>query len=174
MTTETNAFQLSEPSSVEFRRLLRRYLVLVSQLRLASKDFGDLSGLPQEHVAAALVVQEASAELHDLHVKLHEWHGRQDDVRKAMAASANGSAALRSPRVSLVLKEYALDRKVNVIRVLREIVPGFSLTTAKALVERDLPTHIADGLAPEEAENMRDKFAAAGAICRIAVMTVSN
>jgi hypothetical protein len=50
MSAEANAFQLSEPSSVEFRRLLRRYLVLVSQLRVASKDFGDLSGLPQEHV----------------------------------------------------------------------------------------------------------------------------
>jgi ribosomal protein L7/L12 len=41
--------------------------------------------------------------------------------------------------VSLVLNEYAPDKKVNVIRVLRENVPGCSLTKAKALVERGLP-----------------------------------
>ena len=171
MSTDTNAFQLGEPSSVEFRRLLRRHLVLVSQLRLASKDFGDLSGLPRAHVAAALVVQEASAELQELHDKLLDWHVRQNSVLKAVAAAATPSVATLSPKVSLVLKEYALDRKVNVIRALREVVPGFSLTTAKALVERQLPTHIADGLVPEEAEAMREKFEAAGAVCRIAAMT---
>jgi large subunit ribosomal protein L7/L12 len=150
----------------EFRRLLRRHLVLVSQLRLASKDFGDLSGLPKDHIAAALVVQEASRELQDLHDELREWHAQENDIPKATTAPAIESGA-SSPRVSLVLKEYAPDRKVNVIRVLRQVVPGFSLTTAKALLERELPTHIADGLAPEEAEVMREKFEAAGAICRV-------
>lgn len=167
MSSEANTFQAGTPSLDEFRQLLRKHLVLVCQLRLASKDFGDLSTLPKDHVAAALVVQEASRELHGLHDKLHEWYARQNDIPKAIAAPAIESAA-SSPGVSLVLKEYALDRKVNVIRVLRQVVPGFSLTKAKALVERELPTHIADGLAPEEAEAMREKFEAAGAICRIA------
>jgi large subunit ribosomal protein L7/L12 len=171
MSSETNAFQVGTPSPDEFRWLLRRYLVLVSQLGLASKDFGDLSGLPKEHVAAALVVQEASAELQALHCKLHEWYARQNNAPKAIAASATEAAAAISPAVSLVLKEYALDRKVNVIRVVREIVPGCSLTTAKALVERELPIHIADWLAPEEAVAMRQKFEAVGAVCIIAAMT---
>jgi len=164
MSSETSGFQVGTRSPDEFRRLLRKHLVLVSQLGLASKDFGDLRGLPKEHVAAALVVQDASAELQVLHDKLHEWYVLQNNVSNAVAASAAAS----SPAVSLVLKEYALDRKVNVIRVLREIVPGFSLTTAKALVERELPTHIADGLAPEEALAMRRKFEAVGAVCIIA------
>ena len=168
MSSETNAFQLGTRSPDEFQRLLRRYLVLISQLGLASKDFGDLSGLPKEHLAAALVVQEASAELQALHDKLHEWYVRQHSAPKAIAGSATEAAAASSTAVSLVLKEYALDRKVNVIRVLREIVPGCSLTTAKALVERELPTHIADGLAPEEALAMRRKFEAVGAVCIIA------
>jgi ribosomal protein L7/L12 len=170
MSSEIHAIEIRTPSSDEFLRLLRRYLVLVSQLRLASKDFGDLSGLPKEHVAAALVVQEASAELLDLHDKLHDWHGRQHEVRNGVAASSDEAVVASTPRVSLVLNGYALERKVNVIRVLREVVPEFSLTTAKALLERELPTHIADGLAPEEAETMRQKFEAAGATCRIAVM----
>jgi large subunit ribosomal protein L7/L12 len=168
MSSETNAFQMSTRSPDEFRRLLRRHLVLVSQLGLASKDFGDLCGLPKEHVAAALVVQDASAELQVLHDKLHEWYVRQNSAPNALAASATEAAAASSPAVSLVLKEYALDRKVNVIRVLRESVPGCSLTAAKALVERELPIHIADGLAPEEAVAMRRKFEAVGAVCIIA------
>jgi ribosomal protein L7/L12 len=168
MSSETTAFHVCAPSSDEFRRLLRRYLVLISQVHLASKDFGDLSGVPKKYVAAALVVQEASAELHELHDRLHEWQLRQNDVLKAIPAPVNEPAATSSPRVSLVLKGYPLDRKVNVIRVLREFVPGFSLTTAKALVERELPTPIADGLAPEEAEAIRERFEAAGAVCRIA------
>ena len=166
MSSEANAFQVGTRSPDEFRRLLHRHLVLVSQLGLASKDFGDLRGLPKEHVAAALVVQDASAELQVLHDKLHEWYLRLNSAPNALAASATEAAS--SPAVSLLLKEYAPDRKVNVIRVLRESVPGYSLTTAKALVERELPIHIADGLAPEKALAMRQKFEAVGAVCIIA------
>jgi ribosomal protein L7/L12 len=166
MNSEANTFPLDTPSLDEFRQLLRKHLVLVCQLRLASKDFGDLSALPKDHIAAALVMQEASRELHGIHEKLHEWYVHQGNTAKGLAAPVAEPVA-SSPRVSLVLKEYALDRKVNVIRVLRQVVPGFSLTKAKALVERELPTHIADGLAPEEAEAMREKFEAAGAVCRI-------
>jgi ribosomal protein L7/L12 len=169
MDSQTNAFQLGMPTSDEFRWLLHRHRVLISQLRLASKDFGDLSDLPVDHVAAALVVQEASAELHALHDNLLEWYARQGSAPRAFAASA-AAAAPRSPRVGLILKEYAPDNKVSVIRVLRESVPGCSLTKAKALVERQLPAPIADGLALEEAKAIRQKFEAVGAVCRISVM----
>jgi ribosomal protein L7/L12 len=170
MDSETNAFQLGMPTSDEFRRLLHQYRVLICQLRLASKDFGDLSDLPIDHVASALVVQEASAELHALYDKFHEWFARQNGGPRAIAVSAT-AAAPKSPRVGLVLKEYAPDKKVNVIRVLREAVPGCSLTKAKALVERELPAPIANGLALEEAKAIRQKFEAVGAVCRISVMT---
>ena len=156
----------------EFRWLLHRYLVLISQLRLASKDFGDLSGMPPEHVAAALVVQDATTELSVLHDKLHEWHARQNNIpaRPAMAVPPSRSAPSGSPRVSLVLKAYALDRKISVMRVLRK-VPGYSLTRAKALVERELPAPIVDGLAADEAEAFIQKLQAVGAICRISAMS---
>lgn len=171
MDSETNAFQLGMPTSDEFRWLLHKYRVLISQLRLASKDFGDLSDVPIDHVAAALVVQEASAELHALHDKFHEWYARQNNEPRAIAAPTTEAAAPRSPRVGLVLREYAPDQKVNVIRVLREAVPGCSLTRAKALVERKLPAPIAGGLALDEAKAIRQKFEAVGAVCRISVMT---
>ena len=171
MNSETNAFQLGMPTSDEFHWLLHKHRVLISQLRLASKDFGDLADLPIDHIAAALVVQDASAELHALHDKLHEWYARRNNATGTVVASVMEAAAPRSPRVGLVLKEYAPEQKVNVIRILREAVPGCSLAKAKALVERELPAPIANGLALEEAKIIRQKFEAAGAVCRISVMT---
>ena len=170
MHSETNAFRLGMPTSDEFYWLLHKHRVLISQLRLASKDFGDLSDLPIDHLAAALVVQEASAELHALHDKLHDWYARRNSEPRVVAASAAEASTQRSPTVGLVLKEYAPEQKINVIRVLRESVPGCSLARATALVERELPAPIADGLALEEAKVIRQKFEAAGAVCRISVM----
>ena len=158
------------PTSDEFRGLLHKYRVLISQLRLASKDFGDLSAFPMDHIAGALVVQEASVELQALYDKFQEWYARQNDLSGEMGAPAIETASRSTPRVNLVLNEYAPEKKVNVIRVIRESVPGFSLTKAKALVERDLPAPIANGLPLEEAKAIRQKFAAVGAICRISVM----
>jgi ribosomal protein L7/L12 len=159
------------PTLDEFRGLLHKYRVLISQLRLASKDFGDLSAFPMDHIAGALVVQEASVELHALYDKFQEWYARQDDQAKELGAPVPGSAARNAPRVNLVLNEYAPEKKVNVIRVIRESVPGYSLTKAKALVERELPAPIANGLPLEQAKAIRQKFAAIGAVCRISVMT---
>jgi len=173
MDSETNAFELGMPTSDEFRWLLHKQRVLISQLYLAGKDFGDLSDLPIDHVAAALVVQETIAELHALHDKFHEWYARRNKEPRAIAAPGTGVGvnAPRSPTVGLVLKEYAPGQKTNVIRVLREAVPGYSLTEAKDLVERELPVPIAGGLALKEAKAIRQKFEAVGAVCRISVMT---
>lgn len=158
------------PPLDEFRGLLHKYRVLISQLRLASKDFGDLSAFPIDHIAGALVVQEASVELHALYEKFHEWSARQNEQQDTGTSATEETPARSAPRVNLVLNEYAPEKKVNVIRVIRESVPGFSLTKAKALVERELPAPIANGLPLEEAKAIRQKFAAVGAVCRISVM----
>lgn len=158
-------------TSEDFRWMLHKYLVLVSQLRLASKDFGDLSGMPNDHIAAALVVQDATTELNVLHDRFYEWFARQNKVPPRSAAASSPTPTTPSAvRVSLVLKAYSLDRKISVMRVLRK-VPGYSLTRAKALVERELPAPIVDGLAADEAEAFIQKFEAVGAICRIAAMS---
>ncbi len=171
MDAETNACQSGMSIADEFRWLLHKHRVLISQLHLASKHFGDLSGLPVDQVAAGLVVQEASAELHALHDKLHDWHARWHNAPRGLALSVTEAAAASPPKVGLILKAYAPEKKVSVMRVLREAVPGCSLTKAKALVERQLPVPIADGLALEEAKTIRQKFEAIGAVCRISVMT---
>ena len=170
MDSEINDFQARMPTLDEFRWLLHKYRVLISQLHLASKDFGDLSDFPMDHIPGALVVQEASAELHALYDKFYEWHARQNGPPRGAAAPATDAAPRSAPRVGLVLNQYAPDKKVNVIRVLRESVPGCSLAEAKALVERELPAPIANGLPLEEAKLIRQKFEAVGAVCRISVM----
>lgn len=170
MDSEINAFQPAIPTSDEFLWLLHRHRVLISQLCLVSKDFGDLSGLPLDHVAAGLVVQEVSAELRALHDKLKNWYECWRNEPQEDAAIAAELATPRPPRVSLVLKGYAPYQKVNVIRVIRETVPECTLARAKSLVERQLPTLIAGGLTLEEAKAIRQKFEATGAVCRISVM----
>src|SRR5581483_2473448 len=102
MDSETNAFQLGLPTADEFRWLLHKHRVLISQLRLASKDFGNLSDLPLDHVAAALVVQEASAELHAMHDKFCEWDVRETEETLEWEAPA-GVAEPGSPKVGMVL-----------------------------------------------------------------------
>jgi ribosomal protein L7/L12 len=170
MNSELNAAETHTARADEASGLLRRLLVLVSQLRLASRDLGDLSGIPKEHEAAALVIQEASAGLDEVYDRLYEWYARFGNVREETAASCPTAAIENTDSFGLVLEEYASHRKIAVIRALREVIPQFSLTQAKALVESKLPTYIADGLAREEAEAMIGRLEAAGAICEIAAL----
>jgi ribosomal protein L7/L12 len=168
MNSELTAVESPTPRADEASGLLRRLLVLVSQLRLASRDLGDLSAIPKEHEAAALVIQETSAGLDEIYDRLCEWHARFGDAREGVVASGPAPVAESAYSFGLVLEEYASHRKIAVIRALREVIPQFSLTQAKALVESKLPTYIADGLAREEAEAMIGRLEAAGAICEIA------
>jgi hypothetical protein len=58
----------------EFADLRRRLLVTVSQLRVVSDVFGDLSGLPEEYVAAGLVTHEVTEDLGEIWEDLDAWH----------------------------------------------------------------------------------------------------
>jgi len=64
---------VSESRQETFSVLLRRMMVTVNQLKLASTDFGDLTSVPEEHVSAALVVQEATADLDQLYDDFDKW-----------------------------------------------------------------------------------------------------
>jgi ribosomal protein L7/L12 len=136
----------------ELPRLLRRLRTVMSQVWLAGKDFGDLDSLPPQHVAAALVVQEAATELNDLYERWQQWLMRQE---------------ILTPRFSVVLKNYAPERKIHLIRAIRETAPGFSLTQAKAIVESNLPARIVGSVAREQAQVMMRAFEAAGAVCEL-------
>ena len=54
------------------------------------------------------------------------------------------------------------DKKINVIKVVREVVSGLGLKEAKELVE-GAPKPIKEGVAKDEAEEIKKKFEEAGA-----------
>jgi large subunit ribosomal protein L7/L12 len=117
------------------------------------KIVDDLSGL---------TVLEA-AELAKL---LEEKWGVSAAAPVAVAAAGGGGgaaapAAEAQTEFTVVLTN-AGDKKINVIKVVREIVPSLGLKEAKDLVEA-APKPIKEGVSKEEAETIRKKLEETGA-----------
>jgi large subunit ribosomal protein L7/L12 len=85
----------------------------------------------------------------------------------APVAAAAGPAAAAAPAAevqtefSVILKE-AGDKKINVIKVVREVVPSLGLKEAKDLVEA-APKAVKEGVTKEEAETIKKKLEESGA-----------
>jgi len=84
----------------------------------------------------------------------------------AVAAVAAGGAAAAAPveektEFTVILKEYPADKKVGVIKVVRELT-GLGLKEAKDLVEA-VPGTVKDGVNKADSENMKKKLEEAGA-----------
>jgi large subunit ribosomal protein L7/L12 len=86
-------------------------------------------------------------------------------VGGAPGAAAGGGAAAapaeEQTEFSVTLKEYPADKKVTVIKVIREIT-GLGLKEAKDLVE-GVPSLVKDAVAKADAEGMKKKLEEAGA-----------
>ena len=84
----------------------------------------------------------------------------------AVAAAPGAGAAAAAPveektEFTVLLKEYPADKKVTVIKVIREIT-GLGLKEAKDLVE-GAPQTIKEGVSKDEAEKIKKAFEEAGA-----------
>jgi len=83
----------------------------------------------------------------------------------AMAAVGGGAAAAapveEKTEFSVTLKEYPADKKVTVIKVVRELT-GLGLKEAKDLVE-GVPALVKDGVNKADSETMKKKLEDAGA-----------
>jgi large subunit ribosomal protein L7/L12 len=82
----------------------------------------------------------------------------------APGAAAPGAAAApaeEQTEFSVTLKEYPADKKVTVIKVIREIT-GLGLKEAKDLVE-GVPSLVKEGVAKADVEGMKKKLEEAGA-----------
>ena len=111
---------------------------------------------------SALTVLEA-AELAKL---LEEKWGVSAAAPVAVAAVAGGdaggaAAAEEKDEFDVILAE-AGGKKIEVIKLVREVVPSLGLKEAKELVE-GAPKPIKEGAAKAEAEEIKKKFEAAGA-----------
>jgi large subunit ribosomal protein L7/L12 len=82
-------------------------------------------------------------------------------VAAAAAAAAPAAAVEEQTEFTVTLKEYPADKKVTVIKVIREIT-GLGLKEAKDLVE-GAPALIKDGVSKADAETIKKKLDEAGA-----------
>jgi large subunit ribosomal protein L7/L12 len=84
----------------------------------------------------------------------------------ALAAGPGGGAAVAAPveeqtEFTVTLKEYPADKKVTVIKVIRELT-GLGLKEAKDLVE-GVPSVVKESVAKADTETMKKKLEDAGA-----------
>jgi large subunit ribosomal protein L7/L12 len=77
------------------------------------------------------------------------------------AAGAPAAAAEEQTEFAVTLKEYPADKKVTVIKVIREIT-GLGLKEAKDLVE-GVPSLVKEGVAKADVEVIKKKLEEAGA-----------
>jgi large subunit ribosomal protein L7/L12 len=109
---------------------------------------------------SSLTVLEAA----DLAKLLEEKWGVSAAAPVAVAAgpaAAAAPAAEAQTEFSVILKD-AGDKKINVIKVVREVVPSLGLKEAKDLVEA-APKPIKEGVSKEEAETIKKKLEETGA-----------
>jgi len=114
-------------------------------------------------VLSKLTVMEAA----DLVKKLEEtWGVTAAAPMAAAAAPAQGGAAAPAAEAQttfdVILKSLPADKKIAVIKVVREVKAGLGLAEAKALVE-GAPKPVLEGVAKAEAEAAKKKLEEAGA-----------
>ncbi|WP_084398405.1 50S ribosomal protein L7/L12 [Henriciella aquimarina] len=79
----------------------------------------------------------------------------------AAGGDAGGAAEEEKDEFDVILTDGG-DKKINVIKVVREVVSGLGLKEAKELVE-GAPKPIKEGVSKDEAEELKKKFEEAGA-----------
>lgn len=110
-------------------------------------------------------------ELNDLVKKLEEEFGVSAAAAAmpvAMVAGAGAAAAAEPAEEKTefdVILEDAGDKKINVIKVVREVT-SLGLKEAKDLVE-SAPAKVKEGVSKQEAEDLKKKFEEAGAKVKI-------
>ena len=80
----------------------------------------------------------------------------------APAAGGDGAAAAEEQtEFDVVLKSFG-EKKINVIKAVREVVSGLGLKEAKELVE-SAPAKVKEGIGKDEADEIKGKLEEAGA-----------
>ena len=106
-------------------------------------------------------------ELHELVKSLEDKYGVTAAAPVAVAAAAGGGGGAAAPAVEAktefdVILTAAGEKKINVIKVVREVVPGLGLKEAKDLVE-GAPKPVKTGVTKEEADAIKAKLEGEGA-----------
>lgn len=103
-------------------------------------------------------------ELADLVKTLEEKFGVSAAMPAAAAGSAAAGAAEEKTAFNVILKAGG-EQKINVIKIVKEIT-GLGLKESKDLVE-GAPKPVKEGLKKEEADEIKSKLEAAGAVVEL-------
>ncbi len=104
-------------------------------------------------------------ELSELVKGIEEKYGVSAVAAAAPAAGAVAGAAEEKSSFDVVLKDVGAN-KIQVIKVVRDVT-GLGLKEAKELVD-GAPKTVKEGASKEEAEEIKEKFSAAGAVIELA------
>ena len=104
------------------------------------------------------------AELAELVKGIEEKYGVSAAAVAAPVAGAAAGAAEEKSNFNVVLKEVGAN-KIQVIKVVRDAT-GLGLKEAKDLVD-GAPKTVKEGVAKEEAEELKNKFTEAGAVVEL-------
>lgn len=105
------------------------------------------------------------AELAELVKAIEEKYGVSAVAAAAPVAGGAAAAAEEKTSFDVVLKD-AGSNKIQVINVVRDAT-GLGLKEAKELVD-GAPKTVKEGVSKEEAEEIKEKFTAAGAVIELA------
>jgi large subunit ribosomal protein L7/L12 len=132
--------------------------------RKVEKEMADLQQLEEQIVGLSLL--EASQLVKKLEERLGVSAAAAAPVMVAGggAAAAGAAPAEEKTEFSVVLKDVGAN-KINVIKAVREVT-SLGLKEAKDLVD-GAPKTVKEGVSKDEAENIKKKFAEAGATVEI-------
>jgi large subunit ribosomal protein L7/L12 len=82
-------------------------------------------------------------------------------VAAAVGPAPTAAPAEEKTEFDVILKSFG-DKKINVIKAVREIIPGLGLKDAKDMVE-GAPSTVKEGISKDEAEEISKKLKEAGA-----------
>ena len=114
---------------------------------------------------SALTVLELSELVHALEEKFGVSAAAPVAVAVGPVAAAPAEEVEEKTEFDVVMTSFGAE-KVKVIKAVREIVSGLGLAEAKALVEA-IPAKIKEGIAKEEAEELKKKLEAVGATVEV-------
>ena len=87
-------------------------------------------------------------------------------VAAAPGADAGGAAAEEKSEFDVILASVPGDKKIAVIKAIREVKAGLGLADAKKVAE-GAPAPLLEGVSKEEAEEAKKKLEAAGATAEL-------
>ncbi len=149
---------------------IQKFLVVLSEIQ---KSRPESSGGEMNTEEIIKSIEDMSVlQLSQLIKSLEEKFGVSAAMAAPVAVAAGGGAAAaeaekKEEKTSFdtVLASYPADKKINIIKVVREVT-SLGLKEAKDLVE-GVPKPLKEGVSKEEAETIKKKFAETGAVVEI-------